>query len=231
MIRNGKIEDADKIANIKIDTWRKTYVNIFPDEYLRNLDLEREIEKYKQNFNKRNVILYEEKGKIIGYCYYGNRNDTYLENYKGEIFALYVKNDCQDRGIGTLLLQQAISDLSKTNKKILLWCAKENYKAIKFYRKNGLETLGEKTERVCEKNVEKLAWGIDLEKEKIYNLKKSANYIENNKNIALYTNMDLIFLKGKTREWFKEIINHKKDQKIPQKFVNYLIDKGAIEQS
>ena len=32
MIRNGREDDAKKIARIKIDNWRKTYLNIFPDE-------------------------------------------------------------------------------------------------------------------------------------------------------------------------------------------------------
>lgn len=231
MIRAGRIEDADTIANIKIDNWRKTYLNIFPDEYLRSLDLEIEIEKYKNSFNNRNVITYEKEGKIIAYCYYGESKDKYLEEYTGEIFALYVKNDCQDRGVGTALLQEAIKDLSKSNKKIFLWCAKENNRAIKFYKKNGLEILGKDTENIGGKDVKKVALGLDLEKEKNYSLKKSANYIENDESLAIYTNPDLIFLKGETRDWFKEIINHKKDSRIPQKFVEYLIGKGAIEQS
>ena len=64
---------------------------------------------------------------------------------------------------------------------------------------------------------------------KKYDLKKSANYIENEKNIAIYTNPDLIFLKDETREWFKQIIKHQEIGKVPQKFIDYLIKKEVIE--
>ena len=32
MIRSGNARDAETIASIKIDTWRKTYLNIFAQE-------------------------------------------------------------------------------------------------------------------------------------------------------------------------------------------------------
>ena len=71
MIREGKVEDAEKIARIKIDNWRKTYLNIFPDELLKNLEINNEIEKCLRNLKNRNVIVYEKDGKVIAYCYYG----------------------------------------------------------------------------------------------------------------------------------------------------------------
>ena len=230
MIMNGKIEDAEKVAKIKIDTWRKTYKNIFPDEYLAKLNLENEIEKYKSNFKNRKIITFVKDEEIIAYCYYGEKKEKNLNSYTGEIFAIYVKSECQERGVGTVLLQEAIKDLSKIHKKIMVWCAKENYRAISFYKRNGLKTIGEEIENIGGKDVEKVALGINLEEEKTYNLKKSANYIENEENIALYTNPDLIFLKNETRDWFKQIINHKEISKIPQKFIDYLIKKDAIEQ-
>lgn len=229
MIRDGKIEDANKIAKIKIDNWRKTYENIFPDEYLKKLDLEGEIKKYKDCFNKRKIKTFEKNGNVIAYCYYGNREDDNLHDYTGEIFALYVKNECQEKGIGTALLKESIKELSKEHNKIMLWCAKENRRAISFYNKNGINIIGEDVENIGGKNVEKVALGINLEKQKIYNLKKSANYIENEDNIAIYTNPDLIFLKDETRNWFKQIINHEKILNIPHKFIEYLIKKEVIE--
>lgn len=230
MIRIGKIDDAEKIAKIKIDNWRKTYKNIFPDEYLENLNFKNEVQKYKDGFKKRNIITFENNGEIIAYCYYGTRKEEALSKYTGEIFAIYVKNDSQEKGVGTALLQKAIKDLEKTHRKIMLWCAKENYRAIKFYNKNGLEIIDEEIEKIGGKDVEKVALGIDLEKEKIYELKKSVNYIENEKNIALYTNPDLIFLKNKPRKWFKQIINHENNSNIPQKFIDYLVKKGVFEE-
>lgn len=263
MIRNVETNDAEKIAQIKIETWRKTYLNIFPDELLKNLELNSEIQKCLDNIKNRNVIVYEKNGEVIAYCYYGKRNDTNYKEYGGEVFALYVKNDCQEHGVGTKLLNFAIKDLFTKYKKVLLWCAKENTRAISFYKKNGLEIIGEEVENIAGKDVEKVALGIslneksadsvevksknksaekysELEENKrevenimnnknLYKLKKSANYIENDENIAVYTNPDLIFLKDETKMWFKEIINNKNNDSIPQKFINYLLEKEVIE--
>ena len=123
------------------------------------------------------------------------------------------------------------TNYNKEHKKILLWCAKENYRAISFYKKNGLEIIGEEVENIGGKDVEKVALGVDLAKERTYNLKKSANYIEKNNSTAIYANPDLIVLKDELRKWFNQIIKHEDIANIPQKFVNYLIKKEIIEAS
>ena len=251
MIRNGIKEDAGKIARLKIDNWRKTYSKIFPEDFLNNLDLTKEKEKYLNNLKNKNVIIYEKAEEPIAYCYYGE--NAKFKDYEGEVFALYVENNCQEHGIGTKLLQYAIKDLAKKSKKIFLWCAKENTRAISFYKKNGFKIIGEEIENIGGKNVEKVALGISLEDEKIreyksesdkinekdktetpdknnsYNLKKSANYIENEQSMAIYANLDLIFLKDEPRNWFTQIINHEKISNIPKNFIDYLLKKEIIE--
>ena len=251
MIRNGIKEDAGKIARLKIDNWRKTYSKIFPEDFLNNLDLTKEKEKYLNNLKNKNVIIYEKAEEPIAYCYYGE--NAKFKDYEGEVFALYVENNCQEHGIGTKLLQYAIKDLAKKSKKIFLWCAKENTRAISFYKKNGFKIIGEEIENIGGKNVEKVALGISLEDEKIreyksesdkinekdktetpdknnsYNLKKSANYIENEQSMAIYANPDLIFLKDEPQNWFTQIINHEKISNIPKNFIDYLLKKEIIE--
>ena len=251
MIRNGIKEDAGKIARLKIDNWRKTYSKIFPEDFLNNLDLTKEKEKYLNNLKNKNVIIYEKAEEPIAYCYYGE--NAKFKDYEGEVFALYVENNCQEHGVGTKLLQYAIKDLAKKSKKIFLWCAKENTRAISFYKKNGFKIIGEEIENIGGKNVEKVALGISLEDEKIreyksesdkinekdktetpdknnsYNLKKSANYIENEQSMAIYANPDLIFLKDEPRNWFMQIINHEKISNIPKNFIDYLLKKEIIE--
>ena len=236
MIRDGIKEDCEKIAVLKIDNWRKTYSKIFPEDFLNNLNLDKEKEKYLNNLKNKNVIIYEKEKEPIAYCYYGE-NAKY-KDYQGEVFALYVKNNCQERGIGTKLLQYAIKDLANKSKKIFLWCAKENTRAISFYQKNGFKIIGEEIENIGGKNVEKVALGISLQdgevqenksQNNLYNLKRSANYIENEQCMAIYANPDLIFLKDEPRNWFMQIINHKKISDIPRKFIDYLLKKDVIE--
>ena len=177
MIRDGIKEDAEKIAKIKIDNWRKTYSKIFPEDFLNNLDVTKEKEKYLNNLKNKNIIIYEKEEKPIAYCYYGKSENTKFKDYEGEVFALYVENNCQEHGVGTKLLQYAIKDLAKKSKKIFLWCAKENTRAISFYKKNGFKIIGEEIENIGGKNVEKVALGISLEDEKIQEYKSEREKI------------------------------------------------------
>lgn len=89
MIRDGVKEDAGKIARLKIDNWRKTYSKIFPEDFLNNLDLTKEKEKYLNNLKNKNVIIYEKAEEPIAYCYYGE--NAKFKDYEGEVFALYVE--------------------------------------------------------------------------------------------------------------------------------------------
>ena len=36
------------------------------------------------------------------------KKENNLNDYTGEIFAIYVKSECQEKGVGTVLLQEAI---------------------------------------------------------------------------------------------------------------------------
>ena len=71
MIRKGNARDAETIASIKIDTWRKTYLNIFPDSILDNLDVKQETQRYLQNLKDREwksnclLLFWREKARRV----------------------------------------------------------------------------------------------------------------------------------------------------------------------
>ena len=67
MIRKGEIKDAMRIAKLKIANYRKTYKNIFSEEYLVNMNIELEKKKYIDGLEKREVLVYCQDEKILGY--------------------------------------------------------------------------------------------------------------------------------------------------------------------
>lgn len=78
IIRKAKIEDAQTILDINIQSWKDTYKGIFLNDYLNNLcsnkiDYEKAIEKNKQKIReKNNFYVAEIDNKVIGFCSYGN---------------------------------------------------------------------------------------------------------------------------------------------------------------
>ena len=166
MIRAGKLSDADQITAIKVDSWKETYKDLIPKEALNKITYEKEKEKYINKFNNRRIVVYEENNEILGYSFFGKRqnvNKEKMEDYTSEIYALYIKNDFKRKGVGTKLINHIWDTLKKeNNEKVLLWCLKDNQNAIDFYKKNGFEYLNNKKEELNGVNIEELSFGKKL---------------------------------------------------------------------
>ena len=70
LIRKARYEDIEQIVDINIQDWRQVYKGIIDDVSLENLDKKEKIEKWKESYNKGNVIVFEKNGKVLGYCRY-----------------------------------------------------------------------------------------------------------------------------------------------------------------
>ena len=231
MIRKGQKEDSAQIARIKVKNYQSTYKGIFSENFLNSLNVEDEEKKYLENFDSRDILVYEEDGKILGYIYYGKRknNSTVLEDYDGEIYAIYVDVDFKRNGIGTKLLKQAMLSLIKKYKKIILWCAEENVNAKEFYIYNNFKLVASQLGKIRNETIPEQAFVFDFCDICGYKLSRFVSYIENNENIAIYANFNLIFLKEESKNWFYNIINKNNTNEIPVKFFNYLLEKEVIE--
>ena len=83
--------------------------------------------------------------ETLGFASFGNDVDD--EN-RGHLFSLYVSPESAGKGVGSKLLAEVITALSKVDKaEITLWVFKENPTAIGLYRKFGFSETGrEKTD-------------------------------------------------------------------------------------
>lgn len=231
MIRVGTIKDAEKISNLKIQNYLKTYKGIFDDSYLKNLSIKDEKSKYIRHFQDRKILVYEKDNKILGYIYYGKRknNINELTEYNAEIYAIYVDINFIDSGIGTKLIKHALMDLIKDYDKVILWCAKENIKAQKFYLKNNFVKSNIISNSIGGKNVTEIAFIFDFTNPANYKLTRFTSFIEKSNIIAVYSNFNMFFLKENTSLWFKQIVDKDLSSEIPLSFYNYLINKEVIE--
>ena len=66
IIRNATIKDIEKIADIKIEGWQTVYRGIVDDDFLDNMDRDKEIEKRRNNRdNGVNIIVAELNNDIM----------------------------------------------------------------------------------------------------------------------------------------------------------------------
>lgn len=160
LIRKAKIQDAESIAKVHIDTWRTTYKGIVPDEKLDNMSLERDIEMQRKFISNEEVttLVCEIHGQVIGFACCGERRDG-PEKFKGELYGLYISKEYQGRGIGNKMVEEVVKELkSREYSSMLLWALEEN-SSCKFYEKLGGQKVGEQYLEYAGKKVRAAAYG------------------------------------------------------------------------
>lgn len=165
LIRRIKEEDIEIVVDIKIDGWRTAYKGIIEDNFLKNMKKQEEIEKCKKNYSTIGFIVAEVDKKVVGFCRYKDmENKTNEDNdIDCEIKALYVKSEHKRNGIGRKLLKYAVNEfIKKGNRKMVIWCLKDNYSSRAFYEKMGGKIYKYKKEMFGEKEYELISYVYDL---------------------------------------------------------------------
>lgn len=84
--------------------------------------------------NKKFISVAEDDSDgIIEFVSFGeNREDN--RNYKGEIYAIYILKEYQNKGIGKLLFKNAVDKLKENSLfPVIIWVLAENIQACRFY--------------------------------------------------------------------------------------------------
>ncbi len=155
-VRKMIAADAKDMAKLHIATWRATYNNIMPAEFLANLSVEKMSRNLEKIIVSEDIMAYvvEDTGgqclnsgySIVGDIIVGKARDDEL-GYSHEIFALNILPTHQKQGLGKLLLNKALENLAFCDK-IYLKVVAENYTARNFYEKQGFVD----TEKIIKSN-------------------------------------------------------------------------------
>ena len=170
--RLATIEDVAGIIKVSIDTWRTTYRDIFPADFLNNLSYEDAEAKWRQRFidPERHIFFYiaeTDSKEIVGFAL-GNleQNDptpniSDFNKYIGELMAIYVIKEYQRRGIGVRLVKLIVERLIELKiNSMVVWVLKDNPN-WKFYEILGGKYLGQGIHQIGGSNYVKIAFGWD----------------------------------------------------------------------
>ena len=100
-IRLATLDDARRLAEVKLACWETTYRGIYPDSKLDNYDIDKNEEKFKNIINNEFVDLYVVviDDDIVGYMSCGEPMRPYAD-YEQEIGLLYILKEYRRKGIG-----------------------------------------------------------------------------------------------------------------------------------
>jgi ribosomal protein S18 acetylase RimI-like enzyme len=158
--RRAVVADAAGIALVHVDTWRSTYRGIVPDERLSNLSYERSQRMWEKILSdpKGTMIVAEDvPGHVAGFANCGPARDN--SNFDGELYAIYVLQSVQGRGVGKMLVLSAARELrARGFDSMLVWVLAQNpFK--RFYERLGGEQVGSKDIVIGGKTLKELGYG------------------------------------------------------------------------
>lgn len=137
-IRQAVIDDTPCIARVTVDTWRSAYQGLLDQEYLDSLSYEKREAGWRSfPFDTAFVYVAEnEAGEIMAFAAAGpERTDHPV--YRGELYAIYVRNEYQGQGVGDALFKAVKKRLLDSGiDSLILWVLSDNpYR--RFYDRQG----------------------------------------------------------------------------------------------
>lgn len=159
-IRKAMPADSKGIAKVHVDSWRTTYKNLFPDEYLQSISYESREELWNRSIPNGYVFVAEnDKGEIIGFSSGGKERTGKYANYEGEIYAIYILQEYQGKGIGRQLVKSLIEQLTKVGIHSMTVLVLEENPSKHFYQSLGAKEIDQLQDTIAEKEVIELVYG------------------------------------------------------------------------
>ena len=165
LIRNVEEKDIERVADININCWKKCYTGIIEQSVIDGINREERIATMTRSMDNSTFIVAEEDSQIKGFCRYVT-NNGYSPNYEEvdcEVCSIYVDVDFQRKGIGSKMLEYALEDLKKQDKKkLIIWCLKANTNARMFYTQMGGEVYAERKREILGKEYDEIAYEYNI---------------------------------------------------------------------
>jgi ribosomal protein S18 acetylase RimI-like enzyme len=150
-LRAASVADAPAIARVHQESWRTTYSGILPRDVIEQLAGRRSEANWRSRLaaaqGMEAVWIAEEGERMLGFAACGSARHR-LEGLEAEIYALYVLQDCQRRGVGRALVRACARHFVRhAHFGFYLWVLKAN-RARLFYDALGGAAVAEKSERL-----------------------------------------------------------------------------------
>ncbi|PPA70765.1 GNAT family N-acetyltransferase [Jeotgalibacillus proteolyticus] len=161
MIREAIKEDALAISEVRIASWRTTYAGIVDPDFLEGMTPEKWAEAWAKGNKKEDSFTYvaREAGSVIGFVIGGLERDKKYPDYPFEIYAIYLLQEHQGKGIGTKLIKRMADSLSGLGVGgVLIWALDEN-PCSSFYKKLGGQPIDHQSFKIKGRTHPETAYG------------------------------------------------------------------------
>jgi len=143
-LRAATRNDALSISQVHVSSWRTTYRDIVPAQFLDKLNVEQRVPRWEQAIDSgAHLIVAEKDNRVVGFIS-GGRIRKPLEDHDAELYAIYLLQDAQGKGIGAALLIELAKCLrDEGHHSMIAWVLTAN-DALRFYEKTGATLISQK---------------------------------------------------------------------------------------
>jgi ribosomal protein S18 acetylase RimI-like enzyme len=156
LVRTANTADAQRIAQIHVETWRSAYIGQISDAVLDALSIECRAAFWHERLTQaRGSVFVAENSGVIGFCDLIQSRDKDASQSVGEIVAIYVLSQHWRQGAGRALCDCALTEARRRGYEVVtLWSLASNSIARRFYEAMGF-SLDEitKTEKASDGSV------------------------------------------------------------------------------
>ncbi len=143
--RTARADDAERIALLHTDSWRRTYRGMMTDEFLDGRALANRQQVWRERLHAGNpsqfVCVAECGSELVGFiCAFASEDarwGSYIDN-------LHVTRSMHGRGVGRALMREAGQWLARVapEQGVYLWVMEANTPARQFYDRLGATNAG-----------------------------------------------------------------------------------------
>ncbi|MBX3119395.1 MAG: GNAT family N-acetyltransferase [Fimbriimonadaceae bacterium] len=153
--RLATADDAHCMAHISVEGWRYAYQGILPAQMLDALDVEERTKNMLSRMSQYDgveqfgLVAVDAQDRVLGFIEGGPQTSP-AEGIEVEIQTLYVHPKAHGRGIGKLLLTEAVRRfVAAGHRSMIVWTFRDNA-AVEFYRKLGGTLAKESTYKLAD---------------------------------------------------------------------------------
>lgn len=140
-VREATPIDFADVAAMHYSVWRQSWCGIVPDSVIDGLTSPKTwaVLLYPRDLSRPGWRMWvaEAGGQLLGMTVFGPDPD---DPERVELDALYISQASQRHGVGDLLLAKVLNSGPRGD--VVLWCAKANCAARRFYEKNDFHLDG-----------------------------------------------------------------------------------------
>lgn len=161
-VRKANLADVKEIAKVHVDSWKTTYRNILPEEFLMSLSYENREQLWVNVIPNGNVFVAEnDEGKIVSFSSGGKERSRKYKEYQGELSSIYILREYQGQGIGKLLVKPVIQKIEKLGINTMLVFVLADNNSRLFYENLGGRKIDSIEVEIGGKKLNEFVYGWD----------------------------------------------------------------------